>query len=895
MSRKLSNEVRILLSLQRLHLTHEILVLDNKVDHVHGGNISKTMLNNVSPVEELPSIESSDGPISIQIVSSDNSMEHVKDERTQTSSPKLPAVSKVHINPDEERRSSSEDEMTVNIYNVMTKSVVTLEKQSAVTVSSSVEETKRNVVVSNVVELKQTPVVTQIEKQQREVAVSNHVEQNRSSVIVASSVEKQNHVTVPKQQSPPVVQKQTIPPPQQKQASPPPLQKQASPPLQKQKTPSPVEIKRSSVIVAAIEKKQSPKEEPRREPVVREIPVEIEPRSPSPLWTYTLPAPPVFADSSVVDKVSPTDHHRKTGDKYYSDFASTDCNETIFSDSNTTVISAETQIHPIYVDRKSSAESFIISPKEFTQVAGDGSDKSTEIITSDLEDGYLGNGNVEKVDTPPPAESNRMEKEVVVDEFKRSRLLIARSDSFHSIGQGRNFDAGAKRNPMGSPQRSTSFLSLVQAQKAEQLLHKSTTDNGPYSRQKSTSELSISEGPSLQSVEVLKNILNSSRKNSLQDASPKEEKVMTLTRQVSPIEVLTKKIEEVARKPERQVSEPAVESKPAETQWRYTGPPKVNLSTWNERAKVEVAIAADRDYKFGNVSSTLPRDFRNQQDAASKRHTIHIPDERVVKDEPEVSTKPKVLGVEYKKDVSPVHVREQSAEIVTKPAQRTIINIMPRPMSMDLSNNYAQLVTSTTPSNVSYNRLNSNAKKFQPVVHGFKLNNIKESDQVDSASVPAHKRDVEYVEKRAIGPPSVPAKPSFLRSTSAGDINRKMTFSTVPAKQEEDLDLPFSQTGLRRTGLKDKILLSDQETKSIFGKVVEPKPESFIRYHQYQEPKHVEKFSVRSLSSPAPVPPKPPTAPPMMNFRKSEPVSMETRDELLDAIKNFKKDSLRHK
>jgi len=171
-------------------------------------------------------------------------------------------------------------------------------------------------------------------------------------------------------------------------------------------------------------------------------------------------------------------------------------------------------------------------------------------------------------------------------------------------------------------------------------------------------------------------------------------------------------------------------------------------------------------------------------------------------------------------------------------------------------------------------------------VHGFKLNDIKESDR-PAATQTFIKKEVEVSEKKA-QPPIVPSKPAFLRSISSGDINRNMKFTPVEKSVEDETDNPFSQMGLRKTGLKEKILLKDKNTKSIFGKVIEPKEETFIRSHNHEN--HV----ARTLSHPAP--PKPPTAPPPpMTFRKSEPVNMEDRDQLLHAIKNFNKDSLRRK
>lgn len=82
---------------------------------------------------------------------------------------------------------------------------------------------------------------------------------------------------------------------------------------------------------------------------------------------------------------------------------------------------------------------------------------------------------------------------------------ILRSDSFHSIGQQRNSGSGM----ISSLPKSTSYLSLINAQNNE--LSKSSSNGVLYSKRKSTSELSIHEAPSLQSLEIIKSILNSSR------------------------------------------------------------------------------------------------------------------------------------------------------------------------------------------------------------------------------------------------------------------------------------------------------------------------------------------------------------------------------------------------
>ncbi|XP_055545754.1 uncharacterized protein LOC129730449 [Wyeomyia smithii] len=83
---------------------------------------------------------------------------------------------------------------------------------------------------------------------------------------------------------------------------------------------------------------------------------------------------------------------------------------------------------------------------------------------------------------------------------------INRSDSFHSTRsdyiQSLNSVNGLKLTP-----RSTSYISLIGAQKFENRFSQ------PSQRRKSTSEMSICDSPSLQSLEVIKNILNTSRSN----------------------------------------------------------------------------------------------------------------------------------------------------------------------------------------------------------------------------------------------------------------------------------------------------------------------------------------------------------------------------------------------
>ncbi|XP_058057546.1 uncharacterized protein LOC131208728 [Anopheles bellator] len=106
--------------------------------------------------------------------------------------------------------------------------------------------------------------------------------------------------------------------------------------------------------------------------------------------------------------------------------------------------------------------------------------------------------------------------------LNKSPRVINRSDSFHSTRSDYIQSLNSPVQPVpttGSKlhltPRSTSYISLIGAQRWE---NRASVNGGlatSFSRRKSTSELSICDSPSLQSLEVIKNILNTSRKNSI--------------------------------------------------------------------------------------------------------------------------------------------------------------------------------------------------------------------------------------------------------------------------------------------------------------------------------------------------------------------------------------------
>uniref|UniRef100_A0A1Q3G4L6 WH2 domain-containing protein n=1 Tax=Culex tarsalis TaxID=7177 RepID=A0A1Q3G4L6_CULTA len=87
----------------------------------------------------------------------------------------------------------------------------------------------------------------------------------------------------------------------------------------------------------------------------------------------------------------------------------------------------------------------------------------------------------------------------------KSPKNINRSDSFHST-RSDYIQSLASSNGLRLTPRSTSYISLIGAQKFENRF-------APANRRKSTSEVSICDAPSLQSLQVIKHILNTSRSN----------------------------------------------------------------------------------------------------------------------------------------------------------------------------------------------------------------------------------------------------------------------------------------------------------------------------------------------------------------------------------------------
>ncbi|GAB0089810.1 hypothetical protein DMENIID0001_044270 [Sergentomyia squamirostris] len=507
--------------------------------------------------------------------------------------------------------------------------------------------------------------------------------------------------------------------------------------------------------------------------------------------------------------------------------------------------------------------------------------------------------------------------------FKKS-TPIARSDSFHSTRT--DF---MPSSTFASTPRSSSYISLLAAQKFES--RNSPRNSFDFSSQpprRSSSELSITDSPSLQSIEVMKSILSSSRKNSMthlpevEVVKPfdkiqnglQETKIVQIVTEKMPLEQTIESIEEpqVAQKatlivqkvPEKHVEEkkpePVVISgrkrdeevngeEDCPKKWVYKGPPKINLSAWSERPKVQVCIKSDRDYCFGG-STTLPRGFRTDPPA----NTISSSGE---KKEAEINHLPVVRGFEYKKNIPP-------------PEETTETVILRKP---DVRQKPVNRVNSITSASLNARPMSlGNFSKIAPVVRGFRAE--EEVATVKTVSTVSLNRtaSVTKINSPTTPPAAAPEPPQVLRKPVEKMFDRRSV--AVPGyigingqKNSETSAAPFSQHTLRRTGLKEKILAQEEASPA----PVQAAPtRSFhsrqqVLNHTVSMPPPPATFQptipdpplqkVAPSVTPAPPPPPPQLRPVVRAVVKKQISAPEgdPRDQLLDSIRNFKKGSLR--
>lgn len=407
-------------------------------------------------------------------------------------------------------------------------------------------------------------------------------------------------------------------------------------------------------------------------------------------------------------------------------------------------------------------------------------------------------------------------------------------------------------------------------------------------RQRSSSELSIADSPSLQSVEVLRSIMNNSRKNSLNES-------MTLNKpNVAAVTAATTVVQDdvINKIPMRNDvnGNGKVTQIGTKKTWKYEGPPSINVSTWGERPKSQVFIKSDNDYKFGGMSKMA---------ALQKRFSAHLTD---AGDGNANNKKPVVCAVEYKRTQSLADRngnQSQSmdtidSEVDIRPTRRPSYEIS-RIVSDKPTNNYSTMTlgrvsttakhdnASTVKRDFSQNRVtnaNGNASFVQrvvsfngngvhaPVVKGFKAVDIVNSNGVQKNESRFHQ--------------SLPQPQQQQQQQQS--LVKLSTYEPPP---------PFSQFTLRKTGLKEKILDESNNNQKSTNATVNG---NRVPIEETANKRHTTILTAAPKPPPPPISQKPTiathsTRAPNMNRSQSMPV--EPRNQLLDSIRNFNRTALK--
>lgn len=447
---------------------------------------------------------------------------------------------------------------------------------------------------------------------------------------------------------------------------------------------------------------------------------------------------------------------------------------------------------------------------------------------------------------------------------------VSRSKSFHSTlswSAVRNANAESRFDSLAqTPPRSTSYISLNGTQRG-------LTD---ATRQRSSSELSIADSPSLQSVEVLKSIMNGSRKNSIcEQTATMKMNFVTANAIEKASDVINAKHDTVADQlPVIGVTNGNAKPKIEPKTWKYEGPPSINLSTWGERPKSQVFIKSDSDYKFGGMSKIA---------ALQKRFSAAIAESEDTKqnapNESNGRKLPIVRGVEYKRATQNgngnVSIDAIDSEVELRPSRRPSYEIS-RIVSDKPITNYSTMTLGRVTSAAKNDDLS--AKK---VWGGIRSTNTNTNGN-------AFVQRVVSFNGNAMHAPVVKgfkAADIVAGTNNVQNDSRKQQPLVKLTTYETEPPPPFSQFTLRKTGLKEKILVECN---------------SLSAGPSHSNVRRTTEETMNKCNTTAPKPPPPPIsqkptgsgrnkAGNTMHRSQSMPAEsqIDPRNQLLDSIRNF--------
>ncbi|KAH8418946.1 hypothetical protein KR222_009045 [Zaprionus bogoriensis] len=426
---------------------------------------------------------------------------------------------------------------------------------------------------------------------------------------------------------------------------------------------------------------------------------------------------------------------------------------------------------------------------------------------------------------------------------------ITRADSFQAVGQSprHSHNGFPSSTGLGPRLRSSSQLSLNKLE-----LNGNGIGNGigGLQQRRSSSELSIAESPSLQSLELIKSILSNSRKNSLVDTTdavtpatdtptvvPVAPASPTSSPAASPAAATPSPSPSLSSSPAPASASaasttpsptPAKAEQPLPPTYRYSGPPSINFATWSERPKSQVIIKNEGDYIFGGAKTspaTPPsKPAKLSIEVASPilrmgipRKEYHVPitvrplrdvsEEQQAKEQlQQEQVQPKAqqrdqLWVKQQREESSEQTREQPREQSReqpKEQPREQPRVQPREQPWVREQR-----------EYSKEQLREQSEQVQPTLREL----VKPSTLPRPAKSNRYTLPAGVVSSVQLNHNNSTSKNSASNVSNTNSLPRPLSTATPAATSAEPSAAPFGQNTLRRTGFKERMLAKEQQEK----------------------------------------------------------------------------------
>ncbi|XP_018799803.1 PREDICTED: mucin-5AC [Bactrocera latifrons] len=377
--------------------------------------------------------------------------------------------------------------------------------------------------------------------------------------------------------------------------------------------------------------------------------------------------------------------------------------------------------------------------------------------------------------------------------------------------------------------------------------------------------------------------------------------------------------------------------------YRYSGPPSINFSTWSERPKVQVSIKNEGDYIFGGKNA-------DSQSAAVTTAAIEINTRSHIRNN-RVSMPAAAFWAERENAPPPVAPKPITlTERMGIPEKEYHTPISVKPLR-DVTIGNVDLNTTTTNNTTQQEPSTKGQWKSTSITTVLLNGNVElESNKSETVTKPAFTSTLPRSNTSRFSMPAVNNVGSvLLRSTSITQLEA----NKLKLTQSEVVAAPFGQNTLRKTGLKEKILANDTlpkeraETESNIREQIPKSQRSSLKSSTttsngfvgmtnvttssetkkvHQKPLQSAKLELKLQNSssvylnrtsfnpatnittttktqldvkstslvppPPPMPPKGVTLPTPNSSPATTPSTTDPRDQLLMAIRNFKRDNL---